>query len=147
MHAWKEGVWRAVTAEKQTAGRGQQEKKWFSPANCNIYATLHYFDKTQLVDIQNINNIITKATVTFLSTEGVEATIKRPNDVLVKGKKIAGILLETRMEPDGTHLIVGVGLNINMGEKECHMIEQPVTSLALESGKVFIYFRVSLVAK
>ncbi len=69
----------------------------------------------------------------------VAPTIKWPNDVHVGGKKIAGILCE-RMAGGcaGNSLIVaGIGLNVNMGRPGAEAIDQPVTSLALETGSMF----------
>lgn len=77
------------------------------------------------------------AIIEYLKTRGIEGRIKKPNDVLVKGQKIAGILCETTPFPDESLLgiVLGVGLNINMPSQLLQTIEQPATSLLQEIGQ------------
>lgn len=101
----------------QTAGRGQGDHTWTSTPGMNLtFSMLLKFSPGQLLarDEQIINTVVTPAMVDFLASEGVEAWVKKPNDIWVKDKKIAGILIENVL--DGKYVsdcVVGVGFNLN----------------------------------
>jgi BirA family biotin operon repressor/biotin-[acetyl-CoA-carboxylase] ligase len=67
-----------------------------------------------------------------LRAEGFAADVKWPNDVLIRGRKVAGILVERVESPDGAAAVVGIGLNVSQTDAELPV--QTATSLALESG-------------
>lgn len=73
----------------------------------------------------------------FLQNQGIIATIKWPNDVLVDGRKISGILCETvrTNTADDALVVSGIGLNVNLTADDATPINQPVTSLLLETGR------------
>ena len=73
----------------------------------------------------------------MLNEEGVQATMKWPNDVLVNGKKVAGVLCETVFHASHIEIILGFGLNVNMGSEDLAKIDQPATSLKKETGRVW----------
>ena len=118
-----------VTADEQTAGRGRYAKSWHSPKGENIYATYVFFSK-QEVDQAHLVQLLAKTAVQTLEHYKVFATIKWPNDLLIDGKKIAGILIEVVDDC----IIMGIGLNINMNENSLALIDQKATSLFLETG-------------
>lgn len=118
-----------ITADEQTAGRGRYAKTWHSPKGENIYATYVFFSKDE-IDQVNLVQLLAKAAVETLKHYQVMATIKWPNDLLVNGKKIAGILIEVMDDC----VIMGIGLNINMTENSLIHIDQKATSLFLETG-------------
>jgi len=106
-----------VAAKCQTAGRGQGDHVWNSSPGENLtFSLLLKFPVGQLRarDEQIINSFVTPVLVDFLASEGVEAWVKAPNDIWVKDKKIAGILIENVL--DGYYVadsVVGIGFNLN----------------------------------
>jgi BirA family biotin operon repressor/biotin-[acetyl-CoA-carboxylase] ligase len=117
-----------LTADSQTAGRGRYDRVWHSPPGDNIYAS---FGVPLLHDVEWLTQLLALAVCDLLLERGVEAHIKWPNDVLVQGKKIAGILAE-KIE---LGLVIGLGLNINLSREACQSIDQPATSLRVETGE------------
>lgn len=103
-----------VLAEQQTAGRGQPGRMWHSPAGTNIYlSALWRFEQYP----DGLSLACGVAIIQALQTYGILSglTLKKPNDVLWQGQKLAGILCENFPGKDGKHnVIVGVGLNTQM---------------------------------
>lgn len=98
-----------VVAESQTAGRGRFERSWHSPAG-NMYLSLGLRPPISLPDWPQIMMLASLALVETLDEIGIaDATIKWPNDVLVGGLKVAGLLAEI----EGPYLILGIGINVN----------------------------------
>ena len=124
-----------ITANEQTAGRGRFKRSWVSPKGENIY--LSYFftiDKT-VMDLNNIAQILSLSITKTLNKIGLSPHIKWPNDVLVNGKKIAGILCETIDLHEKFGVILGTGINVNMSKETLDQIDQPATSLLVELGE------------
>ena len=124
-----------VAARAQTAGRGRQQRAWIAAPNENITVSFLWNAAVAAEFIPAMAQAISVGICEAIEPH-VSPTIKWPNDVLVGGKKIAGILCERVGEGvDGAALIVaGIGLNVNMGREGAEDIDQPVTSLALETG-------------
>jgi len=104
-----------VFAERQTAGRGQRNNSWESAAGKGLWFSILLRPK---IDIRAALQLADWAACTIadtISTEFArEATVKLPNDVVVAGKKIAGVLVEMRAQKNSPHIaIVGIGLNVN----------------------------------
>ena len=106
-----------IIAGEQFAGRGRNDRSWSSPAGKGIYATTLVSrpkEELQLVPLAMANII-----AGFLRHQyGVDARIKWPNDVLVEGKKIAGILIEARVHEDRVYLLIGTGVNVEPVEDD-----------------------------
>lgn len=124
----------------QSAGRGQADHKWHSAPGENLTFTLllkftpDYPLKAR--DTLLLTQMITYALREFLSSEGITARIKWPNDIYVGEKKICGILIENILEGDDVAAsIIGVGLNLNQTVFPPD-IPNP-TSLALLSGRSY----------
>lgn len=110
-----------LSALEQTAGRGQRGNQWHSTAGDNLLFSivLKFSDKESLPSLQAkrhfiLNEIASLSVVKFLSSHGIRAEIKWPNDIYVDDRKICGILIENSVR--GSHLnssIIGIGLNIN----------------------------------
>lgn len=125
-----------VTADTQTAGRGRFKRKWVSPSHQNIYASFCFFiSREQLPILGNIPQVLALSTVELLQGLGFHPRLKWPNDVLLSGKKVAGILCETTTVEDRLCVVVGIGLNVNMPRELLDQIDQPATSLLAE-GKI-----------
>jgi len=103
-----------VIAETQTAGRGRRGRSWASPSGKNLYASLVLRPELPPQRAPELTLLAAVAVAEALRGEGVEASIKWPNDLQVGGKKIAGILTELSAESDRVHFVVlGIGVNLN----------------------------------
>jgi len=100
-----------IIAGEQFAGVGRNARTWSSPAGKGIYATTML--TRPAADLSIVPLAIANIVVTYLhDVFGIEAQIKWPNDVLVGGKKIAGILIEARIQDDRAFLLIGTGINV-----------------------------------
>ncbi len=125
-----------VVADSQTAGRGRRGRVWESPAGNSIYMSLLL--KPEI----NPNNasMITLVAALALSKAISETTkrpagIKWPNDIVMNGKKVCGILTEMSAQFDYVnHIVVGVGINVHT-ESFPEEISHMATSLFLETGE------------
>ncbi len=126
-----------ITASEQTAGRGRFKRKWESPRDVNIYATFCLWLDLQRTDMGYIPQLLALAAAQTLEKEGFLPTIKWPNDVLLRNKKVAGILCETILEKDRRGVVCGIGLNVNMPFEALSQIDRPATSLLEETKQFF----------
>ncbi|MFI5344514.1 MAG: biotin--[acetyl-CoA-carboxylase] ligase [Chlamydiales bacterium] len=124
-----------VTAEEQTAGRGRFKRHWVSPRGENIYATLYLTVPLGTEYISNLGQIMAFACAKVLRGIGFEAELKWPNDILVQGRKIAGVLTETVTKREEIGVIIGIGINVNMPTVSLEAIGVPATSLLQLSQK------------
>lgn len=101
-----------VMARQQTAGRGRRARPWASPVG-NLYAT-HLLHPTEPPAIMALRSFAAAIALhgAIEATTGVVAALKWPNDVLVDGAKVAGILLEATMRQGKTCLAIGFGVNL-----------------------------------
>lgn len=124
-----------ITANEQTAGKGRFERVWVSK-NCeNIY--ISFVLKPQNKNhLSNLTQYLSTAAAKVIETYGITPEIKWPNDVLVNGKKICGILCEGVLEKNKFKgVVLGIGVNLNYDEQTLKNIERPATSLNLETKK------------
>jgi len=124
-----------VTATTQTAGRGRFQNKWESPACENLYASFCFCVGNDWAHRGNIPQVMAISTALILKDLGLSPKLKWPNDVLVSKKKIAGILCETMSLPTCTCVILGIGLNANMPQNLLQKLDNPATSLFVETGR------------
>lgn len=106
-----------IIAGEQLAGRGRNERRWSSPAGKGIYATTLLTRTTAqlpLVPLDVANIVATYLRDAF----AVDARIKWPNDIVVNGRKIAGILIEARVQENRAFLAIGIGVNIEPFESD-----------------------------
>jgi len=125
-----------VWAVCQTEGKGRFDRKWISPNDLNL--TVSVIIKCDEACERFISSITQIAAITIAATLrkiSLAAMVKWPNDVLVNGKKIAGILAERDTET-GT-IVLGMGLNVNMTAEdlENQRLIQPATSIKMETGQ------------
>jgi BirA family transcriptional regulator, biotin operon repressor / biotin---[acetyl-CoA-carboxylase] ligase len=130
----------AVFADCQTRGRGRLERVWQSPPGRNIYASLVLRPAIAPADAARITLIAGVAVAEAISQfcpDGI--SLKWPNDVFIRGKKVCGIL--TEMKTTGRTLdlvVVGIGLNVNItGEEFDPECRKTATSLREEAGRIF----------
>jgi BirA family transcriptional regulator, biotin operon repressor / biotin---[acetyl-CoA-carboxylase] ligase len=104
-----------VVAEAQRAGRGRLGQRWFSPAGVNIYASVLFRPAIAPTEVFAFGSIASLALVDAIASLGLPATIKWPNDVLVDGKKVAGMLVDCGMRGKVVdYVILGAGVNVNV---------------------------------
>jgi BirA family biotin operon repressor/biotin-[acetyl-CoA-carboxylase] ligase len=105
-----------VIADSQTNGKGRMGRSWFSPAGLNLY--LSVILKPKLPPARTPQITLTAAVAlaeTVQSFFGAPPAIKWPNDIMVGGKKLAGILTESSCDSNRVHfVVVGVGVNLNL---------------------------------
>ena len=131
----KEGT--VVVAEKQTAGKGRRGRSWESPAGTNIYMSVLLRPQIEVNKAPMLTLVMAYSIEKVLKEKGCESVqIKWPNDLVLSGKKICGILTETELDGMNIgHVVVGVGVNVN--EKEFpEELADKATSLYLEGNKV-----------
>lgn len=129
-----------VTADEQTKGRGTHGRTWFSPPNVNLYVTYVFpFPDSKLSLLFNIPQVIAYSVLQTLNEYGLDAKFKWINDILLNNKKVSGILCESTnlMHLAGYNAVfVGIGININLAKNACGSLDQPITSLMLELGRL-----------
>ncbi len=128
-----------VMAAAQTAGRGRLGRRWHSPSGGNVYMSgvVKAFPPVPSSALPGVLTLtMALAACDAIEREGVAPTLKWPNDVLVDGRKVAGILAQASYEgPRAAAAIVGVGINVNMTVAELAAIDRPATSLAVSTGR------------
>lgn len=122
-----------VMAERQTAGKGRRGRGWESEAGVNVYMTLLLRPELPPSKMTGLTLLAALAiTRGIREVCGVQAEIKWPNDVVLSGKKICGILTEMSSEENFIHyVVVGIGININEREFPDN-IKDKATSLYME---------------
>ena len=125
-----------VYADNQTAGRGRMNRKWNSNSGENIYASIVLKPSKELKEIySNLTQYLSLVLVEVFEDYGLFPKIKWPNDVRINQKKISGILAESVFEKEELQgIILGFGVNLNCSIEDIEKIDQPATSLNLETG-------------
>lgn len=118
-----------VAAREQTQGKGRRGRDWLSGADENLTFSILLRGTYEPQKLPSAAMAAAIAAAELLETEGIGANLKWPNDVLVNGRKICGIL----SEGVSGGIIVGIGLNVNM--KSDGHIDQPATSMLIETGE------------
>ena len=127
-----------VVAEKQTRGKGRMGRQWFSALGRDLLFSVILYPKASVVKVAQISMLAAVAVTEALNkTFGVKSGIKWPNDLLVDGKKICGVLLEMSAEADCMrYVILGIGINVNSDKSDwTNEIIDRTTSLKLVLGK------------
>jgi BirA family transcriptional regulator, biotin operon repressor / biotin---[acetyl-CoA-carboxylase] ligase len=132
----REGL--VVFAESQSAGRGQRGNRWESAARLGLWFSIFLRPKIRPADSAGIVTWAMQTVAATIDKEvGIGAQIKLPNDIYVLGKKVAGVLVELRVEKSGAYAaIVGIGLNMNHAAEDfSEKLRATATSLAIACGK------------
>lgn len=124
-----------VAADEQTAGRGRYQRKWVSPKGVNIYATFYFNLPINTLHLVSLSQLMAISLARLLIQEGFKPKIKWPNDIQLNGKKVSGILTETQFNPTSVDIFMGIGINVNLDPASAEQIDQPATSLMIESDK------------
>ena len=119
-------------AEEQTRGRGRRGRDWQGAAGKGLLFSLCLRPQVEIARLASFTPVAAEAIVQAIASFGGRATVKQPNDVLLVGKKIAGILAES----SAGRVVLGVGVNVD--QEAGDLPERPVFpagSLALELGR------------
>lgn len=127
-----------IVADMQQHGRGRLGRRWSSPVGLNIYMSLVLVpDGIVPKDATLLTVLSSVACATAINqTCGAGVSIKWPNDLMIKGRKVGGILTETRADPDRiAWAVIGIGINVNMGPGSFPPdIKKTATSVKIETG-------------
>ena len=129
-----------LLAETQTGGRGRAGRAWVSPPDVNLYFTVVMFlspaESRHLAYVTPLATALAVEEVTSRHGAALRADLKWPNDVLVGGKKVGGVLIETTEKETGEPVtLVGVGVNVNLDVAAYPEIAAIATSLRDAAGK------------
>jgi BirA family biotin operon repressor/biotin-[acetyl-CoA-carboxylase] ligase len=122
-----------VAAEEQTAGRGRLGRRWLTPRGTSLLCSLQLRPDVPGERLPELTGVAAQAVAeTAAALAGVEPELKFPNDVLVGGRKLAGVLAEAR---EG-RVVLGIGINVNVREADLPRdVDTPATSLLVETGR------------
>jgi BirA family transcriptional regulator, biotin operon repressor / biotin---[acetyl-CoA-carboxylase] ligase len=120
-----------VATDEQTEGRGRLGRTWHAPAGSSLLFSIVLEPNVPPERLPELSLVAGAAVAEALTTEAnVDTTVKHPNDVLIGGRKVAGVLAESA---EG-RVVLGVGVNVAQSRDE--MPPDTATSLALEGGDV-----------
>lgn len=125
-----------VVADRQTAGKGRRGRSWESPTGIGIFMTLMLKPEINPNHASMLTLVAAMATTRAIRrVTGVPAMIKWPNDIVMNGKKVCGILTEMSAQFDYiNHIVIGIGINVH-NEEFPEEIKETASSLFLESGQ------------
>lgn len=127
-----------VIADAQSGGKGRRGRVWESPAGVNLYCSVVLRPAIMPHEAPQLTFLSAVAVARAIEgTTALKPEIKWPNDVLIKGRKVAGLLNEMSAETDGINFVIlGIGVNLNMTAAQFPRdVRTPATSLLLEQGR------------
>lgn len=121
-----------VAAEEQTEGRGRLGRRWLAPYGTSLLCSLQLRPDVPGERLPELTGVAAQVVAeTLAALSGLEPELKFPNDVLLAGRKVAGVLAEAR---EG-RVVLGIGINVNVGEDQLpREVDWPATSLLAETG-------------
>ena len=126
-----------VIADAQSAGKGRRGRAWSSPCGVNLYCSVVLRPQIMPHEAPQLTFLSAVAVARAIeATTALKPEIKWPNDVLIVGKKVAGLLNEMSSETDRINFVIlGIGVNLNMTTDQFpDDLRHPATSLLMESG-------------
>jgi BirA family transcriptional regulator, biotin operon repressor / biotin---[acetyl-CoA-carboxylase] ligase len=125
-----------IFTEEQTAGKGRVDNKWHSNRSESILCSIILSDNKLNSELLSLTCAVAVAEAIGKSANG-EAKIKWPNDIMLSGKKVAGILLESTTDGDSNICIIGVGINCHQTEASFPDELKPIaTSIDIENRSI-----------
>jgi BirA family biotin operon repressor/biotin-[acetyl-CoA-carboxylase] ligase len=125
-----------AVSEAQSAGRGRRGRQWLSPFARNIYCTIGISKEIPAAS-QGLLSMVTGIALcrTLRQATALQVQLKWPNDLLLDGQKLGGILIESRTHAAGRFFFaIGYGLNLSMSDAELASLDRPATSLERKFG-------------
>jgi BirA family transcriptional regulator, biotin operon repressor / biotin---[acetyl-CoA-carboxylase] ligase len=122
-----------VAADEQTAGRGRLGRHWLAPAGTSLLCSLQLRPVIASERLPELTGVAAHACAEAVAAlTRLEPEVKFPNDVLVGGRKLAGVLAEAREE----RVVLGVGVNVNVTAGQLPQeVDRPATSVLVETGR------------
>jgi BirA family biotin operon repressor/biotin-[acetyl-CoA-carboxylase] ligase len=123
----------AVFAEEQSAGRGRGSNKWVSPKGQSVLCSILLLNETSKPEMLTLAAAVAVAeAIGYCGSK--QAQIKWPNDILIGGKKIAGILIESKRSKGRFNYVIGIGINCHQKKDSFPSdLRQTATSIDIES--------------
>jgi BirA family biotin operon repressor/biotin-[acetyl-CoA-carboxylase] ligase len=123
----------AVVAGEQTEGRGRLGRRWLAPPGTSLLCSIQLRPAVSGERLPALTGVAAHACAEAIeAATGLTPELKFPNDLLVRGRKVAGVLAEAREE----RVVLGVGINVNVSEELLPQeVDVPATSLLVETGR------------
>ena len=130
LERWQKGE--CLLAESQTAGRGRRGRQWHSPFGSQFIMSMYWRLDEGPTAAMGLSLAIGVAVVQALESAGYQdLSLKWPNDIYMARRKLAGILVEMSAAVGGIcHLVIGVGVNLNLPDAVISQLDQPCAHLA-----------------
>ncbi len=129
--AKKEGMEGVYICGSQIRGKGKEGRPWHSPPGLGLYMTILKKTNLPLEELLDLPVRVAKKINTWLLKYEIKGEIKEPNDVLVNGKKICGILIERKRN----NIYIGIGINLNHKKEDFPLyLRESATSFYIERG-------------
>lgn len=120
-----------VVADVQTAGRGRGGRVWLAPPGSSLLMSVLLRPTVAPERLSSLSLVAGVAVAEAIEQRGISSKLKWPNDVWLDGRKVAGILVTSRVGPDGIAAILGIGINVNV---EAADLPPGATSLSAAVG-------------
>jgi len=131
----KEGT--VILADSQSQGKGRRGRTWYSEEKVGIYLSTLLNPSLPPEDVSQITLVAGVALAQAINEfSRTRAYLKWPNDIILNGKKVAGILTENHMKNAQPGIILGIGINVNHSHFP-FSLQQIATSMAMENGEIF----------
>jgi BirA family biotin operon repressor/biotin-[acetyl-CoA-carboxylase] ligase len=123
-----------AVAEEQTEGRGRLGRAWYAPPGASVLVSVNLAPPVETARLPELSVVAGVAVAEAIAAvTGIHPELRFPNDLLIDGRKVAGILAEAR---DG-RIVLGIGINANIPEAEFpDGVDTPPTSLLVVTGEV-----------
>jgi BirA family transcriptional regulator, biotin operon repressor / biotin---[acetyl-CoA-carboxylase] ligase len=118
--------------EEQTEGRGRLGRRWLSPPGVSLLFSILLEPSVETARLPELSLVAGQACAAAIAAvSGAKPEVELPNDILISGRKVAGILAEAR---EG-RVVLGIGLNVNVPKEDLPTeVDRPATSLVVETG-------------
>jgi len=137
-----------VLAERQSAGRGQYGRRWESAPGRGLWLSILLRPEIAVAESARITSYLVGAIAATVAEQyGITTSIKPPNDLVAEGRKLAGVLVEMRVEANGGYCaIAGLGVNVNHTPQDFPLeLRESAVSLAMLTGDTVDRFGLALV--
>ena len=133
-----------IIAETQNTGKGRMGRAFFSPEGCGIWMSLILKPEIPPMDASMVTLVGAMAVQEMMQDYGIVSGIKWPNDIVIDGRKVTGILTEMSAGPDRINsIVIGIGINANM-KFFPEELEKTAISMSMVTGKH--YHRAEIIA-